>query len=153
MRDLASLHLQNGDTGKASEIYSKFWTADSKDKSNGYNRQFVNDALSLANVYQAQGSHMHAVSCYKSIFDYDNRRLKQSAPELTRDFNNLGVAYYLAANGKSNTRERAELFDASQKMYSAALALSNSKEAPFLVSVIKHNRTLTDRDYKPRKKT
>ncbi len=34
----------------------------------GYSREFIEDALGLAGVYQAQGSHMHAVTAYKSIF-------------------------------------------------------------------------------------
>ena len=152
MRNLASLHLQNGDTFKAAEIYSTLWNTDTKNAGPGYSREFIEDALGLAGVYQAQGSHLHAVSAYKSIFEYDMRRLEHSDQVLARDFNNLGVAYYLAANTKNDTREAEKLYDNSKKMYQAALALADVKTAPFLVSTIKHNRTLTVRDYKPRKK-
>jgi len=152
LRDQASLLLQNGDTVKSAQVYSTFWAAGSKNAGKGYNRQFVTDALNLAGVYQAQGSQMHALNCYQSIFDYNIRRLEQSDPVVARDFNNLGVAYYLAANTEKDTREREKLYDASKKMYKAALAVADVKKAPFLVSTIKHNFTLTTRDYKIRKK-
>lgn len=150
MRNLASLHLQNGDCQKSAEIYSKLWTADkdkpAADNGSSYNHQFVDDALALAGVYQAQGSHMESISCYKTILEYDMARLDKKDPIIARDFNNLGVAYYLAANTKKDLGKRRELFDVSVKMYTAASAIAEQSKAPFLVSTVRHNGQLTFRD-------
>jgi len=147
LRELANAYWLNGKTYEAGLIYSQFWAEGSKDNSK-YNPQFVEDALSLANVYQAQGAFKHAANCYESIFGYDINRLPKEDPAIARDANNLAVAYYLNANTKTTKKDQYENFIKSKVLYAMAETTATATDkAPYLVPTIKTNWSFLTRDY------
>jgi tetratricopeptide (TPR) repeat protein len=147
LRRLANAAWLNGKTQEAAIIYSLFWTFNSKNEHGIYNPQFVNDALLLAGVYQAQGSFKHADECYESILSYDINRLDKTDSIVVRDANNLGVACYLRAAVQKDERERDKFLERSRQVFLLATSVSDDSKSPSLVATIASNRKFLKRDY------
>ncbi|MBX3074579.1 hypothetical protein KF913_11690 [Candidatus Obscuribacterales bacterium] len=147
LRKFANVLWLEGKTHEASKVMFPFWAFNAQAELTNYNPRFVSDALMLADIYQSQGTFKHASECFESILSYEINRLDKTDSRVVRDANNLAVSLYLQANLQKDARERDKLLERSRQVFLLAYSVSDEKQSPSLVSVIKNNRAFLKRDY------
>jgi tetratricopeptide (TPR) repeat protein len=123
LRDCALVQWQTGKLDVAERYLRKLWSDKSNAPSSKYDPEFVQDCLYLADLYADRGSFQSAGDAYARILTYDVDHLGLSDPRVGRDFNNIGLCYFLAGETSPNPLARKECFDKAQEQYAKSEAI------------------------------
>ncbi len=127
-RKIAHILWQQKEFVKAAAIFSDLWGKE-RVGAEKYSQEFMNDALSLANVYLDEGAFAQAFDCYKKILDYDRDHFSAHDLRIARDLNNLSVAHYLAGSSCTSEKDRRQYFELSRDYCIQAGALYQEHSA------------------------
>jgi hypothetical protein len=123
LRACALVQWQSGKLEVADRYLRKLWGDKSSASNQAYDPEFVQNGLYLADLYTDRGSFQAAGDAYARILTYDADHLGLSDPRVGRDFNNIGLCYFLAGETSPDFAARKECFDKAQEQYAKAEAI------------------------------
>ncbi|MBK7746890.1 MAG: hypothetical protein IPP57_10155 [Candidatus Obscuribacter sp.] len=88
-----------------------------------YNQRWVETCRKLADMHRDANQLSAAVVCYQSVLDHDLKYLGRSNVNLIRDYNNMGMVFYLLGTGFEEREKRLEEFKKASRLLNQALVL------------------------------
>lgn len=111
--------------GEADQQFTAVW--EGRVKSNEpYDQLFAEACLNLGGVRRDAAALENSAGCYRTLLEYDDKRLPENDPRLVRDQTNLGVAKYLYGKSLSDKEKRDALLAESVQHLKSAMALQHS---------------------------
>lgn len=116
-----------------------------------YNDKYIDALLRLAGVYRDVSNWVAAEFHYQEVFDYDKKFFEKTDPDntkLARDYNNMGLFYYLKGTGETDEAKRNEILKQSSDFLNEAIKKYQAKLGPDSPSeaISLWNLYLTERD-------
>lgn len=144
---LAEALILNNKIYDASLIYHPLWKV-TPGQEGKYDPVFVKNANRLAEIYLLEGHFGRSLKCYQSILDYDIGAKGEKSATVTRDKNNMGVAYYLAAETSQDKEVKKRSYARAMNLLDAARKNLSSKQPDYDTNngIIRQNQYLVARD-------
>lgn len=125
---LVSAYWSKYDFQTAIDLYTKQMGETWSLAPNQYNERWVETCRKLADMHRDANQLNAAVICYQSVLDHDLKYLSPSHVNLIRDYNNMGMVFYLLGTGFEEKEKRLEEFKKASQMLNQALVLVKAQK-------------------------
>ena len=88
-----------------------------------YNQPWIDSMLKLASIYRDLNNWDACENTYKTILEYDLKRLPDDDPKVARDYNNLGVFHFMKGTGQEDREERRANFSSAEDYLGKAIGI------------------------------
>lgn len=110
---------------EADQQFSAVWEGRVK-SGEAYDQLFVDACINLGGVRRDSAAFENAVACYRTVLDYETKRLPSNDARLVRDETNLGVVLFLQGKSEGNKSKRDALLAESVQHLKSAITLQHS---------------------------
>jgi len=129
-RDLALTLWQNSKFEKAATKLGELAQASRTKRTSIYDHTFEEDLLNLGAIYNDMGAFSRSEQVYSELLAYDKHYLSAQDPKIGRDFNNIGLCYFMAAESESDPVQRKNVLNGALYNYQKAVPfLSRTPES------------------------
>lgn len=119
-RKLAVVLSQNLKYEPAGKYLQQIWKDMFEEANKKYDPEYVDNACNLAGIYLDAAAFPAAEEAYQDILAYEIKFLPAGDKRIGRDYNNLGLAFFMEGNNQADPAKKKEKVQKALSYYQAA---------------------------------
>jgi tetratricopeptide (TPR) repeat protein len=119
-RQLAVVLCQNLKYEPAGKYLQQIWKDMFPQANKKYDSDYIDNACNLAGIYLEAAAFPAAEEAYQDILAYEIKFLPANDKRIGRDYNNLGLAYFMEGSNQADPAKKKKIVQKSLSYYQAA---------------------------------